>query len=60
MNQWEDDPSALPAWMDPKTYRNADNTPATKKRSGKSLNDIILEAINKPPVPLVEDKEPKL
>lgn len=59
MSRWEDDPNELPAWMDPKTYRN-NNKPASMRRTGKSLNDVILEAMNKPAVPLVEDKEPKL
>jgi hypothetical protein len=60
MSRWEDDPNELPAWMDPRTYRDGNNKPAAMRRAGKSLNDVILEAMNKPAVPLVEDKEPKL
>ena len=59
MSRWEDDPNELPAWMDPNTYRD-NNKPAAKMRSSKSLNDVILEAMNKPAIPLVEDKDPKL
>jgi hypothetical protein len=59
MNPWQynDDSEPLPDWMNPETYRN----PKPKfKSNSKSLNDTILEAMIKPPVPLIEDKEPKL
>jgi hypothetical protein len=43
--------------MNPETYRN----PKPKFRSrGHSLNDAINEALKKPPVPLIEDREPNL
>jgi hypothetical protein len=43
-----DDIEPLPAWMDPKTY----NQPQ-RKRSSKSLNEAIAEALSKPAVPII-------
>ena len=59
MNPWQynDDSEPLPDWMNPETYRN----PKPKFRGrGSSLTDAINEALKKPPIPLIEDREPKL
>jgi hypothetical protein len=55
--QYDSDDEPLPDWMNPETYRN----PKPKfGRSRNSLTDAINEALKKPPVPIVEDREPKL
>lgn len=58
-NYWgpPDDDNDLPEWMRPETYRNGGKP---KMRSAKSLNESIMEAMAKPPVPIVPDKEPNL
>jgi hypothetical protein len=54
-NFWgEPEPDDLPDWMKPETYKN----PQPKKK-GSDMNDVIMEALKKPPIP-VEIKEPKL
>jgi hypothetical protein len=56
-NYWgpPDEDDHLPEWMRADTYRDG-NKP--KVRAGKSLNESIMEAMAKPPVPIVPDKEP--
>jgi len=50
-NYWgEPDEEPLPDWMNPATYHK--NTKSTK-RFGPSLEDVIQEALKKPPVPIV-------
>ena len=55
-NYWgePDDVEPLPDWMLAETHRN----PKNKARAGKSLNESILEAMQKPPVPIII-QEPK-
>jgi hypothetical protein len=47
----DDDTEPLPDWMNPKTY----NQP--KIRRGKSIMEAINEALDKPPVPQIPDRE---
>lgn len=50
-NYWgESDEEPLPDWMNPATYRHGNNK---KARIQKSLEDVIQEALKKPPVPIV-------
>lgn len=58
-NYWgpPEDDNELPEWMRPETYHNGGKP---KMRSAKSLNESIMEAMAKPPVPIVPDKEPNL
>ena len=49
-----DDVEPMPDWMLAETHRNQNNKPA----KGKSLNESILEAMRKPPVPIII-QEPK-
>lgn len=55
-NHWgePDDVEPLPDWMLAETHRN----PQNKTKAGKSLNESILEAMQKPPVPIII-QEPK-
>lgn len=57
-NFWGDsyDDEPLPDWMNPETYRN----PQPKRRYGQSLSEAIESALNKPPVPVVPDREPNV
>jgi hypothetical protein len=45
----EDDDNPLPDWMRAETYRN----PQYKPRPVKSLTESIMEAMQKPPVPVI-------
>lgn len=50
-NYWgEPDEEPLPDWMNPQTYRNP------RPRATKSLNESIMEALKKPPVPIIMDE----
>ena len=55
-NHWGEpgDVEPMPDWMLAETHRNQNNRPA----KGKSLNESIMEAMNKPPVPIII-QEPK-
>ncbi len=55
-NHWgePDDVEPMPDWMSAETHRNQNNRPA----KGKSLNESIMEAMRKPPVPIII-QEPK-
>ena len=54
-NFWGDsDDEPLPDWMNPNTYRNP-----KPKRFGPSLDDEIMKALAKPPVPIIL-QEPKV
>lgn len=55
-NHWgePDDVEPLPDWMLAETHRN----PQKKTSSAKSLNEAILDAMKKPPVPIII-QEPK-
>mgnify|MGYP003333211824 FL=1 len=47
-NYWgEPDEEPLPDWMNPRTYR------VDYKRSNRTLNEVILEALKKPSVPII-------
>ena len=46
-----DDVEPLPAWMDPKTYR--EGGPKFKGLHSKSLEDVCADALKKPPVPIL-------
>lgn len=50
-NHWgePDDVEPLPDWMLAETHRN----PKNKVKKGKSLDDTIMEAMAKPPVPII-------
>jgi len=45
----EDDDNPLPEWMRAETYSN----PQYKPRPIKSLTESIMEAMQKPPVPII-------
>ena len=49
-----DDVEPMPDWMLAETHRNQNNRPA----KGKSLTESIMEAMKKPPVPIII-QEPK-
>jgi hypothetical protein len=56
-NLWgESDDEPVPAWMDPKTYRNG-NQPTTKSR--QSLEEACKVALTKPAIPIII-KEPNI
>ena len=56
-NLWgESDDEPLPAWMDPKTYRNG-NQPIIKSR--QTLEEACAKALTKPAVPIIL-KEPNI
>lgn len=44
-----DDVEPMPDWMLAETHRNQNNRPAR----GKSLTESIMEAMRKPPVPII-------
>ena len=50
-NHWgePDDVEPMPDWMLAETHRNPNHRPAR----GKSLTESIMEAMNKPPVPII-------
>lgn len=52
-----DDEEPLPAWMDPKTYRDGNNV---KARPVKSLAEAAEEALKRPPLQQVADREPNV
>lgn len=55
-NHWgEPDDEPLPAWMDPKTYRNGNQY----KKSRQSLEEACAIALTKPAIPVIL-QEPKL
>jgi len=57
-NFWgEPDDEPLPDWMDPVKCRQVNEQRETRRRTGRDLNSIILEALNKPPIDVVL-KEP--
>ena len=56
-NLWgESDDEPLPAWMDPKTYRNG-NQSTTKSR--QTLEEACKVALTKPAIPIII-KEPNI
>lgn len=56
-NLWgESDDEPLPAWMDPKTYRNG-NQSITESR--QTLEEACAKALTKPAVPIII-KEPSI
>ena len=61
MNQrsfWgESDDEPLPDWMDPVKCKIANEQKELQRKNGNSLNEAILNALNKPAVPLII-KEP--
>ena len=57
-NFWgpSDDEEPLPAWMDPNTYRNGNQN----KRPVKSLAEAAADALKKPPLQQIPDREPNI
>lgn len=51
-----DDMEPLPDWMDPKKCRQVNEQKEMRRASGRDLNSVIMEALNKPAVPQVEDR----
>jgi hypothetical protein len=58
MNYWgpQDDDNDLPAWMDPKKCRQVNEEKEQRRKSGKDLNSVIQECLNKPAVRVIIDK----
>ena len=57
-NFWgEPDDEPLPAWMDPKTYRDGNGQ---KARPLKSLEEAAMDALKKAPLQQIPDRDPNL
>ncbi len=57
-NLWgESDDEPLPAWMDPKTYRNGNQL--TPKSTRQTLEEACATALTKPAIPIII-KEPNI
>jgi hypothetical protein len=58
-NFWgpSDDEEPLPAWMDPNTYRNGNQN---KRPQVKSLEEVAQDALKKPPLQQIPDREPNI
>ena len=57
-NYWgPPDDDGLPDWMDPKKCRQVNEQKEIRRRSGKDLNSVIMEALQQPEISVII-KEP--